>query len=38
MARGATVQQGATWGFFGILQAIVWPAYAVFSGLTALGA
>jgi len=63
MAHGATVQQGAMWGFFGLLayigaavyyigqsdgsfwgvivgllQAIVWPSYAVFLGLTALGA
>lgn len=62
MAGTKQVQQGATWGFFGLLayigaavyfigqsdgsfggvilgllQAIVWPAYAVFGGLSALG-
>lgn len=29
---------GSFWGvILGLLQAIVWPAYAVFGGLTALG-
>ncbi|MBA4248054.1 MAG: hypothetical protein C0444_07140 [Microbacterium sp.] len=29
---------GSFWGVIvGLLQAIVWPAYAVFGGLTALG-
>ncbi len=62
MAKNGSVQQGATWGFagllayigaaiyfigqsdgsfwgviLGLLQAIVWPAYAVYGGLTALG-
>jgi hypothetical protein len=62
MASNNSVQQGATWGFagllayigaaiyfigqsdgsfwaviLGLLQAIVWPAYAVYGGLSALG-
>lgn len=62
MAKQRAVQQGATWGFFGLLayigaaiyfigksdggfwdvivgllQAIVWPAFAVYGGLSALG-